>query len=200
MLGDATIVERGRGLAHTVLDYFSEKGLLFGEGHPLRVTESKKCHPVDLGYNVEESLPALAMYATLTKDTVVMDQVVKALQAHMEFMLPDGGWDNSWGTRNYKWSYWGSRTSDGCQPGFVVLAEHDPRFLEAARRNVELMARCTQDGLLYGGPDYFVHGDAPCIHHTFTHAKALATVLDRGSLRTCCRAGRLRCRAMRRMG
>ena len=24
------------------------------------------------------------------------------------------------------------------------------------------------------------HGDLPCIHHTFTHAKALATVLDRG--------------------
>jgi hypothetical protein len=34
--------------------------------------------------------------------------------------------------------------------------------------------------LLYGGPDYFEHGDPPCIHHTFTHAKALATVLDRG--------------------
>src|ERR1700733_11046904 len=179
-LGEPKYVERGRGLAHTALDYFTEKGLLFGEGHPLRELSPKKCHPVDLGYNVEESLPALALYATLTKDTVVMEQVVKALQAHMEFMLPDGGWDNSWGTRNYKWSYWGSRTSDGCHPAFVVLAEHDPRFLEAARRNVELMARCTHEGLLYGGPDYFVHGDLPCIHHTFTHAKALATVLDRG--------------------
>lgn len=40
------------------------------------------------------------------------------------------------------------------------------------------MAACTHDGLLYGGPDYFVHGDLPCIHHTFTHAKALAAVLD----------------------
>ncbi len=180
VLGEPKYVERGRGLAHAALDYFTEKGLLFGEGHPLRDLSRKKCHPVDLGYNVEESLPALAMYATLTQDKVVLDHTVKALQAHMEFMLPDGGWDNSWGTRNYKWSYWGSRTSDGCHPAFVVLAEHDPRFLEAARRNVELMARCTHDGLLYGGPDYFAHGDAPCIHHTFTHAKALATVLDRG--------------------
>src|SRR5258707_5481866 len=42
------------------------------------------------------------------------------------------------------------------------------------------MATCTYNGLLYGGPDYFSHGDLPCIHHTFTHAKALATVLDRG--------------------
>ena len=35
------------------------------------------------------------------------------------------------------------------------------------------------DLLLYGGPHYSTHGDLPCIHHTFTHAKALATVLDR---------------------
>jgi hypothetical protein len=43
------------------------------------------------------------------------------------------------------------------------------------------MAACTHDGLLYGGPDFFAHGDLPCIHHTFTHAKALAAVLDRGT-------------------
>jgi hypothetical protein len=42
------------------------------------------------------------------------------------------------------------------------------------------MADCTLEGLLYGGPDYFRHGDFPCIHHTFTHAKAIATTLDRG--------------------
>jgi hypothetical protein len=61
------------------------------------------------------------------------------------------------------------------------MAGHDPRFREAARRNTELMAACTDDGLLYGGPDYKAHGDLPCIHHTFTHAKALAAALDRGS-------------------
>ena len=46
----------------------------------------------------------------------MLDQTVAALRTHMEFMLPDGAWDNSWGTRNYKWSWWGSRTSDGCHP------------------------------------------------------------------------------------
>lgn len=40
--------------------------------------------------------------------------------------------------------------------------------------------RCTKNGLLYGGPDYAVHGEEPCIHHTFCHAKALAEVLDFG--------------------
>jgi hypothetical protein len=103
----------------------------------------------------------------------------------MEFMLPDGAWDNSWGSRNYKWSWWGSRTSDGCHPAFVLLAQHESqyelKFREVARRNVELMAACTHDGLLYGGPHYHAHGDLPCIHHTFTHSKALATVIDRGS-------------------
>jgi hypothetical protein len=179
LLGDSHLVERGRGLAHEVLAQFTPAGFLFGEGHPLKGVSPKGCRPVDLGYNVEESLPSLALYAKLTGDKIVLDQVVAALKTHVEFMLPDGAWDNSWGTRNYKWSWWGSRTSDGCHPGLVLLAEHDPRFREAARRNVELMRACTHDGLLYGGPDYFAHGDPACVHHTFTHAKALATVLDR---------------------
>jgi hypothetical protein len=180
VLGDAHYLDRGRALAHTALDYFTPNGLLFGEGHPLNGLTAKRCHPVDLGYNVEESLPALALYSLLTDDKVVRDQVIVALKSHMEFMLPNGAWDNSWGTRNYKWSWWGSRTSDGCQPAYALMAQYDPRFREVAQRNVELMAACTHEGLLYGGPDYFAHGDLPCIHHTFTHAKALATVLDRG--------------------
>jgi hypothetical protein len=181
VLGDTRYVERGRGLAHEVLAQFTPDGFLFGEGHPLRGMTAKGCRPVDLGYNVEESLPSLALYALLTDDKVALDQVIAALKTHMEFMLPDGAWDNSWGTRNYKWTWWGSRTSDGCHPGLVLLGKVDPRFREAARRNAGLMAACTHDGLLYGGPDYFAHGDPACIHHTFTHAKALATVLDRGS-------------------
>lgn len=183
VLGEERYLERARQLAHTSLDYFSTNGFLYGEGHPLKGVTAKGCHPVDLGYNVEESLPSLAQYALLTNDKAVLDQTVAALRTHMEFMLPDGGWDNSWGTRNYKWSWWGSRTSDGCHPAYVLLAEHEPKFLEVARRNLELMAACTHEGLLYGGPDYFAHGDLPCIHHTFTHAKALATVLDRGGSR-----------------
>lgn len=181
VLGDEHYVQRGRGLAHEVLAQFTPDGFLFGEGHPLRGVTPKGCRPVDLGYNVEESLPSLALYALLTHDKVVLDQVLAAMKTHLEFMLPDGAWDNSWGTRNYKWTWWGSRTSDGCHPGMVLMAKFDRRFREAARRNAELMAACTHEGLLYGGPDYFAHGDPPCIHHTFTHAKALAAVLDRGS-------------------
>ena len=180
VLGDQHYTDRARNLAHTALDYFTLNGFLYGEGHPLKAVTAKGCHPVDLGYNVEESLPALAQYALLANDKAVLDQTLAAMRTHMEFMLPDGAWDNSWGTRNYKWSWWGSRTSDGCHPAYVLLAGHDPKFREVAERNVELMAACTHNGLLYGGPDYFAHGDLPCIHHAFTHAKSLATVLDRG--------------------
>lgn len=182
VLGEPRYLERGRQLAHTSLEYFTPNGLLFGEGHPSKKLSPKHCRPVDLGYNVEESLPALALYALLADDKTVLDQTITALRTHMEFMLPDGAWDNSWGTRNYKWSWWGSRTSDGCHPAYILLAEHEPKFHEVAQRNLELMAACTHDGLLYGGPDYYAHGDLPCIHHTFTHAKALATVLDRGAV------------------
>jgi hypothetical protein len=31
------------------------------------------------------------------------------MDTHLEFMLHDGAWDNSWGTRNFKWTYWGNR-------------------------------------------------------------------------------------------
>jgi hypothetical protein len=181
VLGDAHYFDRARALAHEVMAQFTPDGFLFGEGHPLNGVSPKGCRPVDMGYNVEESLPSLALYSLLADDKPVQQQVVAAMKTHMEFMLPDGAWDNSFGSRNYKWSWWGSRTSDGCHPGFVLMSKFDPRFREVARRNLELMAACTHDGLLYGGPDYFAHGDLPCIHHTFTHAKALAAVLDRGT-------------------
>jgi hypothetical protein len=184
VLSEAHYFDRARALAHQVMGQFTPDGFLVGEGHPLIGASPKGCRPVDMGYNVEESLPSLALYSLLADDKPVQQHVVAAMKTHMEFMLPDGAWDNSFGTRNYKWSWWGSRTSDGCHPGFVLMSKFDPRFREVARRNLELMAACTHEGLLYGGPDFFAHGDLPCIHHTFTHAKALATVLDRGTFET----------------
>jgi hypothetical protein len=180
VLNDSHYLDQAQKRAHEVLQYFTSNGLLFGEGHPQTGVTAKKCRAVDMGYNVEESLPALAMYALAMDDKQVLEQVIAALRAHLEFMLPDGAWDNSWGTRNYKWTWWGSRTSDGCHTAYALLAQYDPKFREAAWRNLGLMASCTQNGLLHGGPHYFAHGDLPCIHHTFTHSKALATVLEHG--------------------
>jgi len=178
LLGEHRYMDKARALAHQALEYISPQGLIFGEGHPQTARTAKGCRAVDLGYNVEESLPALALYSVLSGDGAVRARVVESLRAHLEFMLPNGAWDNSWGTRNFKWTWWGSRTSDGCHPAFAALADEDPRFIEAARRNMQLMAQCTHESLLYGGPDLAAHGDYACIHHTFTHAKSLATALD----------------------
>jgi hypothetical protein len=171
--------EKGRALAHQALKFFSKNNhFVFGEGTPYYEPSKKGCFSVDLGYNVEESLPSLALYGLLNKDEEVLQMVTSSLQTHMEFMLPDGGWDNSWGTRNYKWTYWGSRTSDGCQPAYALLADRDARFYRVALKNTQLLKECTIDGLLYGGPHYNTHHVLPSVHHTFCHIKALTTILD----------------------
>lgn len=183
LLGDVLDISKyktkGRALAHEAMKFFtSTDKLIFGEGDPYYEKSKKGCLSVDLGYNVEESLPSLVQYALLTDDAEVLQAAIQSMQAHMEFMLPDGGWDNSWGTRNYKWTYWGSRTSDGCQPAYGLLAHKDHRFYTVALRNTQLLEQSTKEGLLYGGPHYALHGIPPSIHHTFCHIKALTTLLD----------------------
>jgi len=173
--------EKGKLLAHQTLKFFSQKDhFVYGEGTPYYEPSKKGCFSVDLGYNVEESLPSLALYGLLNKDEEILQMVTASLQTHMEFMLPDGGWDNSWGTRNYKWTYWGSRTSDGCQPAYALLADRDARFYSAALKNTQLWQQCTANGLLCGGPHYINHHIPVSIHHTFTHIKALTAILDHG--------------------
>jgi hypothetical protein len=170
---------RGRTFARDSLAFFTTPNrLLFGEGRPKTAKSKKGLLPVDLGYNVEESLPSLVLYGLAARDEEVLQVATAALTSHLAFMLPDGGWDNSWGTRNYKWSYWGSRTSDGCQPAYALLADRNPAFATAAARNMSLLSECTREGLLYGGPHYVAHGVPACVHHTFCHAKALTTVID----------------------
>jgi hypothetical protein len=182
LLDDARLRARGRDLARASIARLSEPSrLFFGEGRPADRRSAKGCPPVDLGYNVEESLPTLAAYALAAGDREVLDAVVGSLRSHVAFMLPDGAWDNSWGTRNAKWTYWGSRTADGCTAALLELAEHDPAFAAAATRNARLLRDCTHEGLLHGGPHLASHGLPPCIHHTFCHAKAIAGAVHMGA-------------------
>lgn len=165
--------------AEYIRKHFTPEGLLCGEG-PIDKLSPRGFHYVDLGYNVEESLPALAAFAHFMKDEEYLGFVGKVYKAHIEFMLPDGAWDNSWGTRANKWTYWGSRTSDGCQSGLCYLCGLDDVFAEAVERSFELYEKCTSDGLLYGGKMYIENGEDPCTHHTFCHAKSLCTMLETG--------------------
>lgn len=182
-LDEPRYITRSRELAKGVKGYFTQpNSLIYGEAKPTDRRSARGHLPVDLGYNVEESLNGLVLYALEENDTTLLKQIETSLAAHLEFMLPDGGWDNSWGTRQFKWTYWGSRTSDGCQPAYALMAHREPRFATAAYRNTELLKRCTSsDGLLYGGIHYEEHSIAPCVHHTFAHAKPLAYLLDQGS-------------------
>ncbi len=170
---------QAKRLADFCFQHISEQGLVYGEGSLKRNATPRGGCAVDIGYNAEETLPSLFEYAKTLGDENALFIVREAARAHLDLMLPDGAWDNSFGTRNFKWTYWGSRTADGCQAMLNALGKEEPIFAEAAYRNLLLLKRCTA-GLLYGGPHYKRHSELPCVHHAFCHAKVLAQALDEG--------------------
>lgn len=182
MLGEKKYQEKAAEWVKIAFERMSPSGLLIGEGIPWNQKSARGCSPVDIGYNMEETIPNLLLYGKLSGNERVQKLAERYLLSHLDFMLEDGAWDNSFGTRNFKWSYWGSRTSDGAAFGCLLLAEKHPKCMEAAYRNLKLLKGCTSDGLLYGGPHYKEAGQPPCSHHTFSHAKVLAEILDRKEL------------------
>ena len=178
-------IDKAKEIAGDIKAFFTEHDtFLFGEGPEIKKKSPNGCFPVDLLYNVEESLPNLAYYARLAGDGELLELVGKSMRTHLEFMLPDGGWDNSWGTRSFKWCYWGGRTSDGFMGGYYSLADRYPEFAVALERNVDLLKEATAGGLLYGGMHNRECGIEACIHHTFGHAKALASYLNQADVET----------------
>jgi len=179
VLDEPKYTARSKEMAKEIKDFLTQPNyLLFGEGKPSDKKSAKGLYSVDLGYNVEESLNNVVLYALHADDKELQALLAKSLNSHLEFMLPDGAWDNSWGTRHAKWSYWGSRTTDGCQQAFGLMADRNPAFGTAAYMSTHLLKRCTKDGLLHGGLHYMSRGVPPCVHHTFAHAKSLAAMLD----------------------
>lgn len=173
--------EHAANLVTCVYGLFEASGLLYGEGVPRTAVTPQGCRPVDIGYNVEESLPLLLRYGQLAGDERAIDLARRSFAAHLDFLLPDGGWDNSFGTRKFKWTYWGSRTTDGALAALLELSERpDDAFALVARVQLDALAACTHDGLLAGGPHYAAAGQPACVHHTFEHTKVLAEVLERG--------------------
>lgn len=168
---DGKYLEKAKYWIDRVLSNFDEDGLLYGEAHPAII--DRGCRAVDMGYNLEESIPLLLRYASLTGDKA--DYFKARLMDHLEFLLPDGGIDDSFGIRHNKWTYWGSRTSDGVIEGLSLLLD-DPVCADACERVLGLYERCTVNGLL-AMPMGNDAGEPTCIHHTFTHTKALASLI-----------------------
>lgn len=171
-------LQRAAHLIDYAMAHISENGLLYGESKPHDKLSAKHCRSIDIGYNVEESVPALVKYTFEVGDEGLKEKVFSIVKAHLNFLLPDGGWDNSFGNRNNKWTYWGSRTSDGCAPMFLLFADRDPSFAEAALRNTEMLQKCSVDGFLYGGPHYHKHSEHACTHHLFEHINSLAFAIE----------------------
>lgn len=180
LLGDDAYKAKGDAMYELVKPLFLDSGLLAGEGHPNTGVSPRGCRPIDLGYNLEESIPALYHYAELTGRGDIVPELDRLVAGHLQFMLPDGGVDNSMGSRSCKWSYWGSRTSDGLLPALAHYAKHGGKgAVRAIGRHLKLLSRCTSDtGLLYGGLYYLEAGEPPCIHHTFAHVKSLVDLLQ----------------------
>ena len=172
-------IEKSEEYEKIIYTVFTPSSLVFGEGWAREMRSKKGLLAVDIGYDAEETLPSIAELGILKNDKALIDLAVNGFRAILDFMLSDGAWDNSFGTRNFKWTYWGSRTSDGAAAALLKLAEYDDRFAIAAAANIELMHKCTESGLLSGGPDYEEAGQPPCIHHSFTHAKVLAEIICR---------------------
>lgn len=179
LTGDAALLARARELADFSLRFVTEEGFPYGEGRPRGLVTAKGCVSVDVGYALEETLPGLVEYALRAGDEGLLSgRLLGAARACASLVLPDGGIDNSVGTRNFKWTWWGSRTSDGLARAYAALARYDAGLLDVVSRNLGALEACTHEGMLYGGPDYLAHGEQPCVHHQITHAKALAGLLE----------------------
>lgn len=170
-------LKQGRHLINYACEHFTEDHILYGETKPHNARSKKGCCAVDIGYNIEESVPALIKYAFHFNDEKLISLLENVARKNLEFVLPDGGIDNTFGNRNNKWTYWGSRTSDGVHAGFLHFADKDSVFAEAALRNVEMLRKCTVNGILYGGPQYVERGEYGCTHHMFEHINSLAYCL-----------------------
>ena len=184
LTGDAGCLCDAEKTARSIRRLFTADGLLAGEDHPPDAVSPRGRRPIDLAYNCEETIPSLIAYAAETGDRAFENEVLDCAMNHLEFFLPDGGLDDSAGSRSAKWTYYGSRTSDGMLPMLAALAKKSrPGAVRAIDRHLRLLERCTlASGVLAGGIDYAAANEPGCLHHGFTHAKSLAELLMDGNV------------------
>ena len=183
LTGDARHRAVGDRQAQRVLDCIAADELLYGEAHPpMDAATARGCRGVDIGYNMEETLPAMLEWAELRGDEAALARLTACGEAHLAFVLPDGAIDNSFGSRAYKWSYWGSRTSDGALPLYAALARRGVRgAARAASLTLGIYERATDPvtGLLAGGMDGVAADEPTCLHHALCHLKTLPEFIER---------------------
>jgi hypothetical protein len=160
-----------------VLSKMNDDGFI--EGEAARVGNVK--YGVDPGYEMDMTFWGLLLYARLNNDAVVEKKIRNAVDSHLNLVLPNGIIDGSWGTRCYKWTTYGSKTADGTQILFSLLAKDDPRYRTAAWRNLEYLRTMMKNGLIGSGPQFIeMSKEAPCNYPTFARAKNLALAAEFG--------------------
>lgn len=176
LLGKPEYLEKANHWEKFCRKRFDESGLFYGEIHGTDYISERGCRGIDMGYNLEESIPLLLRHSVLIGDAEKLEFYKKRTLDHFEFLLPDGAIDNSFGTRHNKWTYWGSRTSDGLLEGLALVLD-EPVFARAADRVLTLWESCTHGDLL-SLPMAAEAGEPTCLHHSFCHAKALAALVN----------------------
>ena len=175
---DKAYLEKARKLSRMVLSKMNEEGFI--EGEAARVGKVK--YGVDPAYEFDMSFWGLELYARLTNDTVVHNEIKNALLEHLPMVYPNGVIDGSWGARCYKWTTFGSKTADGSQILFSLFSKEDNRFTTAAIRNLEYLRTMIHNGMIGSGPDYFeLYETPPCNYPTFARAKNLALAVELGN-------------------
>nr|QNO41821.1 hypothetical protein MENKDEFM_00003 [Methanosarcinales archaeon ANME-2c ERB4]QNO42777.1 hypothetical protein MMHKAGOI_00003 [Methanosarcinales archaeon ANME-2c ERB4] len=170
------IKEKAKEFAKLTLKRINKDGFICGEGRyiPLLMRGG-----VDVGYNLDMSIGALAIYSVLSNDADVRSAVVKSLKAHLNFMYPDGSIDNSWGSRSYKWTLYGSKTAHGSQMALGILSDENHIFKKASQLSLNYLKSMINNGLVGYGPHSWWNERSfvPCIYPTFNRANAIAFAL-----------------------
>jgi len=140
---------------------------------------AKGFFPVDLAETVSVALPGLALYFHLTQDSDILQPLLNLMKTHLHFLLPDGGWDDSWGNRLEDWTYWGQAGRGSSLVACLLLATENAAFSRFASQQLALLRKATHHGFLFPG----LHANpekAPCILSLSSQANSLATILDYG--------------------
>lgn len=167
--------EGAREIALWVIHRFNEDGFLLGKAP----AGAGDLPPVDVSFDLEIGLSALAVYSCLSGNEEVRDAVRKALESHLSFITPSGYIDDSWGSRADEWTILGTAQGQGCQVACFALRNFDPRFQRAAGQNARFMDKnMLRDGLVTTGPhakDFPEH--VPCIISSALRANALCQTM-----------------------
>jgi hypothetical protein len=168
-----------RHFAREAAGMIQDEGLVRGEGLGRRFLKKIYIKPkgVDIGYGLEMTLGALALYSRLADDPQVAQRLELGLDAHLWFIDPDGGLDNSLGSRGYKWTMYGSKTAHGSQMALAYGARFRPDFKAALERTTRHLAGYVHDGLLASGPCPEKPVREECPYPTIVRAVNLALAL-----------------------